>query len=219
MSAIDAAVQSGISDWAGSGAVMSTLIGNADVDRFASESAGDGDGDPWTPAVQPPPDSDIYARQVLALGAVFSLPGAPVVYYGDDVALVGHDDPDSRRVMPADSALNSAQSATRQSLVQLAKVRACSATLRQGTYRTLLADDEHLVYARELSGADTAVVVLFRNASSLSASFPGIAAGTWVDALSGQAQSLSPELTNVVGAPLSLQLLFPQGSACANSAQ
>jgi glycosidase len=219
MSAIDAAVQGGITDWAGSGAVMTTLIGNHDVDRFASESAGDGDGDPWTPAVQPPPDSDIYARQVLALGAVFSLPGAPVVYYGDDVALVGHYDPDSRHVMPADSALNSAQSATRQSLGQLAKVRACSAALRQGTYRTLLADDEHLVYARELSGADTAVVVLFRNASTLSASFPGIAAGTWVDALSGQAQSLSPELTNVVGAPLSLQLLFPQGSACANSAQ
>ena len=54
---------------------------------------------------------------------------------------------------------------------------------------------------------------------TISAPLPGIAAGTWVDALSGQAQSLSPELTNVAGAPLSLQLLFPEGSSCATSAQ
>ena len=50
-------------------------------------------------------------------------------------------------------------------------------------------------------------------------SLTGIAAGTWVDALGGGGQSLSPELTNVAGAPLSLQLLFPRGSSCATPAQ
>ncbi len=219
MSDIDDAVQGGIVDWAGSGAVMSTMIGNHDVDRFATESAGDGAVDGWTAAIQPPIDSDVYAKQALALGAVFTLPGAPVVYYGDEVALVGHSDPDSRRVMPGDSALNAAQLATRTSVTALSKARACSASLRRGTYRLLFADTEHLAFARELDGADTAVVLLFRHATTLSASFPGIAAGAWVDALSGRAASLSPELTNAVGAPLSLQLLFPEGSACATSAQ
>jgi hypothetical protein len=121
--------------------------------------------------------------------------------------------------MPADSALNAAQLATRASVEALARVRACSAALRRGTYRLLYANDESLAFARELAGADTVVAVLFRNTSVLSAPFPGIAAGPWVDALSGQSQSLSPELTNVAGAPLSLQLLFPAGSSCATSAQ
>jgi glycosidase len=218
MSAIDDAVQGGIADWAGSGAVMTTLLGNHDVDRFATESAADGAGDNWTAAVQPPDGSPVYAKQALALGALFALPGAPVVYYGDELAMVGHYDPDSRHVMPAEASLGQSQLATRAALARYAKVRACSSALRRGTYRTLLADAEHLVFARE-DGGDTAVVALFRNASSLTASFPGIPAGNWVDALSGQAQSLSPELTNVVGAPLSLQLLFPQGSPCATSAQ
>jgi glycosidase len=214
MSAIDDAVQAGILDWAGSGAVMSTMIGNHDVDRFATESVGDGDVDGWTPAVQPAPGSDIYAKQVLALGAVFTLPGAPVVYYGDEVALVGHSDPDSRHVMPAESELNSAQVSTRASLEALSKIRACSPSLRRGTYRLLFSDAEHLAFARELPGADTAVVALFRNAAGLSAPLPGIAEGPWVDALSGGEASLAPGLSSIAGTPLSLQVLFPKGSSC-----
>jgi glycosidase len=218
MSAIHDAVEGGITDWAGSGTTMATMIGNHDVDRFATESAGEGDADGWTAAVQAPAGSDVYAKQVLALGAVFSLPGAPVIYYGDEIALAGHMDPDSRRVMPADADLNAEQIATRASTEALAKVRACSAALRRGTYRLLFANDESLAFARELAGADTAVVLLFRNTSSIATPLPGIAAGEWVDALGGGVQSLSPELTNAAGAPLSLQLLFPKGSACATSA-
>jgi glycosidase len=219
MSAIDSVVEDGISEFAGSGAVMSTMIGNHDVDRFATESFGDGSTDGWTPAVQPAPGSVIYAKQQLALGAVFTLPGAPVIYYGDEVALVGHVDPDSRHVMPDDAALNASQLATRQKTQLLGQVRACSLALRRGSYRLLYAGNEVLAYARELPGADTAVVVLFRNTSSLSAALPGIAAGPWVDVLSGDVQSLSPELTTVAGAPLSQRLFFPQGSSCATSTQ
>jgi glycosidase len=218
MSAIDAAVSGGIDAFAGSGATMATMIGNHDVDRFATESVGDGNVDGFTPAVQPPVDSDVYAKQVLALGAIFTLPGAPVLFYGDELALVGHVDPDSRRVMPAEATLNSAQIATRATVQSLARIRACSAALRRGSYRLLYADDESLAFARELAGDDTAIVILFRNAVTLRAPFPGIAGGTWIDALTGSAQSLSPALTNAAGAPLSLQLLFPEGSACATSA-
>jgi glycosidase len=218
MSEIDAAVSTGIGAFAGSGATMATMIGNHDVDRFATESVGDGNIDGWTPAVQPPSDSDVYAKQVLAFGAIFTLPGAPVLFYGDELALVGHADPDSRRVMPAEASLNSGQLATRAAVQSLARVRACSAALRRGSYRLLYAGTESLAFARELAGADTAVVLLFRNATSISAPLPGIAAGEWIDALSSSVQSLSPELTNAPGAPLSLQLLFPAGSACAVSA-
>ncbi|MDB4992979.1 MAG: Neopullulanase, partial [Myxococcaceae bacterium] len=52
MTDVDAAVRTGEEAWRGSGAVMGLMIGNHDVSRFASVSAGDGVGDGWTPAVQ-----------------------------------------------------------------------------------------------------------------------------------------------------------------------
>ncbi len=201
---------------------MATMIGNHDVVRFATESAGDGSGDGLDSGSAAPAGSDVYARQALALAAVFTLPGAPVVYYGDEIALVGHVDPDSRRVMPADAANLIADQISTRAAVEAprASARACSAALRRGSYRLLFGDAEHLAFARELPGADTAVVLLLpRREQRSSAPLPQIAAGTWIDALTGRPQSLSPELTNAAGAPLSLQLLFPEGSACATAAQ
>jgi glycosidase len=211
---LDAAIVTGETDWRGSGAVMGLTIGNHDVARFASVSAGDGNGDPWTPALQPTDDL-VYAKQRLALGLTFALPGAPVVYYGDEVALAGHADPDARRVMPADDAITAQQKATRDFVARAAKVRACSAALRYGTYRTLAVDAEHLAFARETNG-DVAVVVVQRaGAAPFSAPLPSVAAGDWTDALGGANASLRPELTNLPAAAFSLQIFFPAGSSCA----
>jgi glycosidase len=215
LSAIDATWHRGEVSWAGSGAVMSTMIGNHDVARFASDSAGDVGGDPWTPAAVPAVVSTVYARQIMALGAVLTLPGAPVVYYGDELAMVGHADPDSRRVMPAEASLTPAQRTTRDAIQALGRARACAPALRRGTYRTLFTDAEHLVFARELPGADTAVVVLTRSDTEpLTVALPGVPAGDYVDAIQGRTTSLRPELTHLPAGPMTLQLLLPKGSAC-----
>ena len=75
MSDIDATVEAGLTAWAGSGAVMTLMLGDQDVSRFSSVSAGDDGGDTWTPAPQST-DPVVYAKQALALGLVFTLPGA-----------------------------------------------------------------------------------------------------------------------------------------------
>ncbi|MGB1276597.1 MAG: alpha-amylase family glycosyl hydrolase, partial [Nannocystaceae bacterium] len=68
----------------GSGAVLGRMIGNHDVTRFISEAAGDADADPWeSPGLQPS-EPEVYRRQQLALTLVMTLPGVPVVYYGDE---------------------------------------------------------------------------------------------------------------------------------------
>ncbi|MEO6576135.1 MAG: alpha-amylase family glycosyl hydrolase, partial [Polyangiaceae bacterium] len=125
MTDIDATVHAGEETWNGSGAVMGLIIGNHDVSRFASVSAGDADGDGWVGAAQSI-DPRVYAKQQMALGLVFTLPGAPVVYYGDEVGLAGRADPDSRRVMPAEAELSALQLATRANVIALGKARACS---------------------------------------------------------------------------------------------
>jgi len=215
MSTIDAVLHDGEAAWAGSGAVMSLIIGNQDVPRFASVSAGDAYGDTWTPAPQST-DPLVYRKQQLALGLVFALPGAPTVYYGDEVALAGGGDPDSRRVMPSDAELSALQLATREVVRSLGAARSCSGALRRGAYRTLHAGTEDLVFAREAAGVETVVVVATRSPTApLEVALPGIAAGPYVDLVTGQAASLSPGLTKLPAAPFSVALLVPSGSVCA----
>ena len=80
--------------------------------------------------------------------------------------------------------------------------------------------DNVQVIAREVPGGDTAIIDLQRTpAASLSAQLPGIPAGPWVDVLSGRVQSLSPELTTLPAAPLSMALYVPASSPCAPGAK
>ena len=134
MAEIDAAEQAGEASWAGSGAIMSRMIGNHDVARFSSVSNGDAIGDGYAdpPAVQAT-DPLVYAKQQMALAVAYTLPGAAVVFYGDEVGLAGKNDPDCRRVMPADATLSQLQVATRNFATSLGKARACSDALRRGT--------------------------------------------------------------------------------------
>ena len=67
---------------------LTSFVDNHDVPRFTSAVA---DADP----------EEIHRRYLLALGALFTLPGIPMLYYGDEVGLLGAGDPDNRRDMPS----------------------------------------------------------------------------------------------------------------------
>ncbi len=214
MSDLDAAEKSGEASWAGSGAVMARMIGNHDVSRFASVSAGDADGDGWTPAVQST-DPLVYAKQRMALAIAYTLPGAVVVYYGDEVGLAGRQDPDSRRVMPADAALSADQAATRDFVAKVAKARACSDALRRGTYRGLVTDAEAFAYAREDPAQnDSAIVVVARNPTApVTLPMKGLPAGQWVDAL-GSGLAFDAASPTVLMPGHSAAVFVPAASAC-----
>lgn len=215
---VDATIRTGEQTWSGSGAVMGLILDNQDVSRFITVAAGDDDGVTWTPAPQPTLATP-YTLEQMALGALFTLPGMPILYYGDEVGLAGKSDPDSRRVMPPDGALSPLQTQTRAFVQTLAKARTCSEPLRRGTYRTLHVDPERLIYARETPDGQAAIVDLQRNvAAPFSGPLPGISGGTWVDVLSETSKSLSPELTTLPAAPFSVALYVPASSACASGA-
>lgn len=207
---IDEVWRTGEESWRGSGAIMSLIIGNHDVARFASVSAGTAAGDTWTPA----PDSQdplVFQKQLQALGVVLTMPGIPVLYYGDEVALGGREDPDNRRVMPDDSALSSAQRNLRGHMQKLGRLRACSDALRRGNYRLLDANPERLFFARETEGDAVLVEVLRKPATGFS--LAGAPLGEYVDILSGA--RFTTDDTVLAKAENTIRVLVPSASPCA----
>ena len=217
MGDIDTSFRAGETAWDGSGAVMGMIIGNHDVARFASVSAGSASGDTWTEAPQPV-DPIVYAKQRVALASILTLPGAPVLYYGDEVGLAGKSDPDSRRVMPSDASLIPAQVETRDVARRIGRARACSDALRRGEVRTIEADAERYVFARETAG-DTpgaAIVSLSRRPTmATSITLPAGAPTSFVDVVTGKQVDTSNGTLALDAEPFGVHVFVPAASACA----
>ena len=214
MGDLGATLDAADASWAGSGVVPTLIIGNHDVTRFSSESAGDADGDGWIPAPQAT-DPTVYVKQRLALAAIYTLPGAPVVYYGDEVGLAGRSDPDSRRVMPADAQLSADQVTTRGFVQKLGALRACSPPLRRGARATLLASAEHYVFSRVTSDGIVAIVDLARNAVSPAiVATPGALARSYVDALTGDRFDATSGALTLPATTRTARVLLPASDPC-----
>ncbi len=162
---IDAAELNAVLDeseaaWAGSGSVMAPFVGNHDTSRFLSEAAGDGGGDPWASPPPQPDDAEPYERLLLAQAVVLSLPGAPVLYQGDEYGLAGATDPDSRRPMVFGPGLSALQSWTLERVGRLGRARACSEALRRGGRQTLLAEGGSLALLRDAGDGEPALLLV-----------------------------------------------------------
>jgi len=176
----------------GSGVTMARIIGNHDTTRFLSEAQGDAARDPWKNPPLQPDEPQPYARHRMAMTAMMTLPGLPVMYYGDEVGLAGGGDPDCRRVMPRMDSLNPHQQAVLEHSRRLGRLRRCSRALHRGSLRTLRADKTTYVYVRDIKDGFPVVVAISTASSTqtLSLSSEEIAAGSYVDVLSGEVISV-----------------------------
>ena len=84
-------------------------------------------------------------------------PGAPCVYYGDEIGLEGRHDPDSRRSFPWDS--GTWNHGLRDYVKQCIALRKGHPALRRGAFAELMARDDVYAYARSL-GDETMIVIL-----------------------------------------------------------
>jgi neopullulanase len=146
----------------------SPFIGNHDVPRFISHAAGqveEGSGaQAWNNI---PPErvesEEAFRRQRDALTFVLTLPGVPLLYYGDEVGLPGTGDPDNRRMMRFGAELTAKEAALLQHVQKVGQARTQSRGLRFGARYTLRAEDDLLVYQRDDgTGPDGALVVIHR---------------------------------------------------------
>lgn len=97
------------------------------------------------------------ARMAVAVTLLFSYPGVPCIYYGDEIGLEGGPDPDCRRCFDWDRGhWNAELHAHYRRLIAWRKARA---EWRRGAYQTLAVTDDALVFARYTDRAATLVAV------------------------------------------------------------
>ena len=102
------------------------LLDSHDTPRFISLAGGD------TAALR------------LATLIQMTLPGAPCIYYGDEVGLEGREDPDCRRSYPWDPARQ--DRALRDFFAGLIAARHANDVLRRGTFELLVAEGSAVAY-------------------------------------------------------------------------
>lgn len=118
---------------------MLNLLGSHDTPRLLTLCGGD------------------TRRATLALAALFTFPGAPMLYYGDELGLEGGDDPSCRGTMEWDSARWNLE--VLESCRLLVGIRHAHPALRRGSWEPLLTFNGVLA-ARRRWGDDQLVVVL-----------------------------------------------------------
>ena len=93
---------------------------------------------------------------ILSTLLLMTFPGAPSIFYGDEIGLVGGKDPDCRRVFPEAEKWDVEILKIYKELIALRHKYAC---LQTGSYKTLYANETVYVFARILSGEETIVAV------------------------------------------------------------
>ncbi|MCA9670857.1 MAG: hypothetical protein KC503_34910 [Myxococcales bacterium] len=159
------------------------FLGTHDSTRMASQANKNGnagcrwqDGGNCSQLPQVPTDPATYQRLQRAFTVLLTLPGIPFIYYGDEIALPGGNDPDNRRDMMWDgnlahlankaSTLSAAQKSLHAWVKALGQARRKSIALRRGRRIPLIAEADLYVYAYKGPGdGDLAIVVVNRGAA------------------------------------------------------
>ncbi|MFO7889106.1 MAG: alpha amylase N-terminal ig-like domain-containing protein [bacterium] len=97
----------------------------------------------------------------LKLAALFQMTyvGVPQVYYGDEVALQGGKDPDNRRPFPWNWEYKSERREVHDFYQKLMNIRHKYNSLRTGSYKTLYAKNQQLVFSR-IRGNQKMIIVI-----------------------------------------------------------
>ena len=131
---------------------MGNISGNHDIPRFisyASKALGfmeDEKEAGWTRNIE---IIDTIGYNKLKLLSAFNLtiPGVPVIYYGDEIGMVGAGDPDNRRPMIFDG-LNKYQEGVKKTIKQLFSLRADNIALTYGEFNLIHISNDLFVYER-----------------------------------------------------------------------
>jgi glycosidase len=192
--------------------MMGNITGNHDMARFISLAGGDlrfdedqieagwdrevGVGDPVG-----------YDKLASLTAFIMTIPGIPVIYYGDEIGLPGASDPDSRRPMKFRN-LSEKEMQLKEKTSMLTKLRNQNLAFVYGDFQTLFVDDQIYAYSRSYFGKH-GLVVFNKSPKEKTITFvvPNHLVRAGLEANFGSAFSLSENVFTVILPPNSFEVL------------
>lgn len=127
---------------------MYNLLGSHDVERFLTKVGGD------------------ISKTKLAYLLIFTLSGAPAIYYGDEIGILGGKDPDCRRTFNWDE--SQWMIPLRDWIKKLIRIRKDKVALRRGNFQLLNTDqcNKCMAYVRIIDNECGLTLMNFEDSSS-----------------------------------------------------
>ena len=141
--------------------LMGNITGNQDRPRFASLADGsltfgeDMKRAGWIRDIQHANDQG-YQKMQMLIAYLMSVPGLPCIYQGDEIADVGGNDPDNRRMMRFEG-LNDQEVATRNWVTEWAQLRSGRMSMLYGSTRFSIPEPGILVIERDYLDEHTVI--------------------------------------------------------------
>lgn len=134
--------------------LMGNIMDSHDKIRYMAYADGDleiNDGRASEFAWTNPPKVDnpeSYQKLKVYMAYLLTIPGIPIIYYGDEIGMTGAADPDNRRMMRFGDELNDYEIQTFEDVSKLIHIRKEHPALRYGDFLTLQADENIYAYIR-----------------------------------------------------------------------
>jgi glycosidase len=154
--------------------LMGNITGNQDRPRFISLAGGslrfseDSKYAGWTRKIGVG-DSSAYEKLKMLHAFNLTIPGIPVIYYGDEYGMPGANDPDNRRMMQF-SGLNNREKDVKSTVERLTSLRSSNMALLFGDVRLLSSGENTFAFIRYYFD-DYALVVFNKNNEAKTVSF------------------------------------------------
>lgn len=154
------------------GSIMGNFIGNHDVARALSLANKDFDGvssqggdeanwKVWENSPELPDEEAPFSKMRNAITFLFTHPGIPIIYQGDEFGMPGANDPDNRRMNVFGDDLSENQKKNLERTQILGNFRKEHPALTGGTRKDLLVEDN--VYAFAMKNEKDTVIAVFNN--------------------------------------------------------
>ncbi|MBP7654210.1 hypothetical protein KA977_12365, partial [Candidatus Dependentiae bacterium] len=152
----------------GTESIMSNILGNHDFSRFMAYADGEFSTNfpdekeyGWKHRVKVDNPYN-YNKLTLAYAFLMTVPGIPLIYYGDEFGMTGANDPDNRRMMRFGKELSKHEKSVLKYVSKLNKIRKSNSVFRYGDFTPLAVEKEYYVYMLTHFN-NKAIVILSRN--------------------------------------------------------